>query len=63
MGKCLQIIFVALNLLIGIGGLGLLGLSLWLLLDSESFYKVRLFRKMQGLTRYFSARLCCPGDF
>ncbi|CAG5099146.1 Oidioi.mRNA.OKI2018_I69.XSR.g16293.t1.cds [Oikopleura dioica] len=40
MGKCLQIIFVALNLLIGIGGLGLLGLSLWLLLDSESFYKL-----------------------
>lgn len=40
MGKCLQIIFVALNLLIGIGGLALLGLSLWLLFDSESFYKL-----------------------
>jgi len=40
MGKCLQIIFVALNLLIGIGGLALLGLSLWLLFDSDSFYKL-----------------------
>jgi len=42
MGKCLQITFVALNLLIGIGGLALLGLSLWLLFDSDSFYKVRV---------------------
>lgn len=40
MGKCLQIIFVALSLIIGIGGLALLGLSLWLLFDSESFYKL-----------------------
>lgn len=40
MGKCLQITFVALNLLIGIGGLALLGLSLWLLFDSDSFYKL-----------------------
>ena len=38
MGKCLQITFGIINFLLWLGGAGLFGLSVWLLVNPESFF-------------------------
>ena len=38
MGKCLQITFGIINFLLWLGGAGLFGLSVWLVVNPESFF-------------------------